>query len=293
MDTELLKTFLEVEKTRHFGKAAENLYLTQSAVSSRVRQLESQLSAPLFTRYRNNIQLTPAGERLRTHAEAILAAWDRARLDVALDRNQNVQISIGATPNVWDILLQERINQIFSDNPGIAVRAESVSPEVVARRLLNRTLDLAILFDPPKADELGYCELATVELVMVTRAAIQEDSVPWLSGWVMVDWGTRFGIELSRHLSGLPSPVLHTNSARVALDFLLNNGGCAYLPLTMVQTPMSEGDLYQVNDVPVIKRHIYCSWHEECDRLESLQALMAQLNSQVAIDNGQIGLSVT
>ena len=74
--------------------------------------------------------------------------------------------------------------------------------------------------------------------------------------------GTRFGIELSRHLSSLPSPVLHTNSARVALDFLLNNGGCAYLPLTMVQTLIAAGDLYQVKDVPVISRHIYCSWHE-------------------------------
>ncbi|MGB1090783.1 MAG: LysR family transcriptional regulator, partial [Oceanobacter sp.] len=37
MDTELLKTFLEVSRTRHFGRAAENLFLTQSAVSFRVR----------------------------------------------------------------------------------------------------------------------------------------------------------------------------------------------------------------------------------------------------------------
>lgn len=42
MDTELLKTFLEVSRTRHFGRAAEALYLTQSAVSFRIRQLENQ-----------------------------------------------------------------------------------------------------------------------------------------------------------------------------------------------------------------------------------------------------------
>jgi LysR family transcriptional regulator, flagellar master operon regulator len=53
VDTELLKTFLEVSRTRHFGRAAESLYLTQSAVSFRIRQLENQpgvgsssLSAP-------------------------------------------------------------------------------------------------------------------------------------------------------------------------------------------------------------------------------------------------------
>ena len=43
MDIDLLKTFLEVNKTRHFGRAADNLYLTPAAVSARVRQLEQIL----------------------------------------------------------------------------------------------------------------------------------------------------------------------------------------------------------------------------------------------------------
>ena len=73
MNTDLLRTFLEVAKTRHFGHAAENLYLTQSAVSSRIKQLEGTLGVPLFTRQRNNILLTPAGERLLPHAENLLA----------------------------------------------------------------------------------------------------------------------------------------------------------------------------------------------------------------------------
>ncbi len=43
MDIQLLKTFLEVKATRHFGRAAENLYLTQAAVSARIKQLETVL----------------------------------------------------------------------------------------------------------------------------------------------------------------------------------------------------------------------------------------------------------
>ena len=64
MDIELLKTFLEVKNTRHFGKAADNLYLTQAAVSARVKQLEDYFGIKLFIRSRNNIQLTAEGERL-------------------------------------------------------------------------------------------------------------------------------------------------------------------------------------------------------------------------------------
>ncbi len=79
MDTELLKTFLEVSRTRHFGRAAESLYLTQSAVSFRIRQLENQLGANLFTRHRNNIRLTPAGERLLPYAESLMMTWQLAK----------------------------------------------------------------------------------------------------------------------------------------------------------------------------------------------------------------------
>jgi DNA-binding transcriptional LysR family regulator len=79
VDTELLRTFLEVQKTRHFGKAAEQLFLTQSAVSFRIRQLEQQLGVVLFHRHRNNIQLTSAGEQLVNPAEQILRQVQQAR----------------------------------------------------------------------------------------------------------------------------------------------------------------------------------------------------------------------
>ena len=61
----------EVSRTRHFGRAAEALYLTQSAVSFRIRQLENQL-VNLFTRHRNNIRLTTAGEKLLPYAETLM-----------------------------------------------------------------------------------------------------------------------------------------------------------------------------------------------------------------------------
>ncbi|WP_348253738.1 LysR family transcriptional regulator, partial [Salmonella enterica] len=57
VDRELLKTFVEVSRTRHFGRAAEALCLTQSAVSSRISQLENQLGVNLCTRHRNNRRL--------------------------------------------------------------------------------------------------------------------------------------------------------------------------------------------------------------------------------------------
>ncbi len=104
MDTELLKTFLEVSRTRHFGRAAEALYLTQSAVSFRIRQLENQLGVNLFTRHRNNIRLTTAGEKLLPYAETLMNTWQAARKEVAHSSRHN-EFSIGASASLWECML--------------------------------------------------------------------------------------------------------------------------------------------------------------------------------------------
>ena len=113
MDTELLKTFMEVSRTRHFGRAAENLYLTQSAVSFRIRQLEGLLGVELFSRQRNNIQLTAAGEKLMPLAETSVRLEQRIRQEIATVDGQSQQFTLGATPNLWDALLQSRLNSIL------------------------------------------------------------------------------------------------------------------------------------------------------------------------------------
>ena len=97
MSSDLLRTFLEVAKTRHFCHAAENLYLTQLAVSSRIKQLESGIGVPVFTRQRNNILLTTAGEPLLPHAENLLASWQLAVQEVGIPAKKNAQFSIGGT----------------------------------------------------------------------------------------------------------------------------------------------------------------------------------------------------
>ena len=97
MDTDQLKTFLEVNRTRHFGRAARNLFLSQSAVSARIQALEDQIGTPLFVRIRNDIQLTPAGRRLVSHAENILAAWNRARHDALIEEERQASLAVAGT----------------------------------------------------------------------------------------------------------------------------------------------------------------------------------------------------
>lgn len=212
MDVELIKTFLEVKDCRHFGKAAENLYLTQAAVSTRVRQLERYFGVSLFHRARNNIQLTPAGERLVPHAENMLNTLRMAKQDVALASDQVAQISIAGTPNTWDVYIHDAISKIYSNQPQISLVAEILSREQLTRQLLERSLDVAILFDPPKVEELKIESLHMFKLIPVTTFDNEINDSSEVERYIMIDWGTSFINWHAKEVAGISIPAIRTLS---------------------------------------------------------------------------------
>ncbi|GGB64742.1 HTH-type transcriptional regulator HdfR [Shewanella inventionis] len=286
MDTDLLKTFLEVSRTRHFGKAAENLYLTRSAVSFRIKQLEGILGVELFERLRNNIQPTPAGERMLGHAEAVLNAWERAKQDIILNQQHSIQLTVSAGPNIWEAYLQPYLQPLHMELDGVSLRTDVLSASVMTRQLIERSLDIAISFDPPKLDKLELVKLAQVNLVLVADQhnlnLAQTSSIPYIK----VDWGTAFNITHAQEFTMLPLPVLHTSSARMALDFILNNGGCAFLPEVLVKPYLTNNTLFMVKGANNITRNVYAAYWPENERLvyiEKTIAILAQTLSHETV----------
>lgn len=152
MDTELLKTFLEVSRTRHFGRAAESLYLTQSAVSFRIRQLENQLGVNLFTRHRNNIRLTAAGEKLLPYAETLMSTWQAARKEVAHTSRHN-EFSIGASASLWECMLNQWLGRLYQNqdvHTGLQFEARIAQRQSLVNSCMNASLIFLLQLKPPK-----------------------------------------------------------------------------------------------------------------------------------------------
>lgn len=279
MDIELLKTFLEVRRTRHFGRAAENLYLTQSAVSARIRQLEQYLGSSLFVRSRNNIHPTTAGERLAMHAESLLNAWERARQDIALAQGRAARLTFAALPSIWDSWLQSALQEIRNTWPDLALGVEVLSEESLARRLQDDAVDLALCFEPPKAYDLEIREMATIALVLVAakpelswQQALQEE-------YILVDWGPGFKRQHADALGTINAPLLHTSSGRIALDFLLANGGAAYLPEPVAQPYLASRHLFMVADAPRFERQVQVAYRTHHRRRELIDQVVERLGS--------------
>lgn len=276
MDIDLLRTFLEVNKTRHFGRASENLYLTPAAVSARIRQLEGLLSVPLFIRNRNNIQLTVEGERLVPHAETMLMAWSRARQDVGLVSEQSKQIYMGATFGLWNDALQQKLATVHGEIPGITLRAEAHPHDVLVKMLLEQTLDIALLYDPPSVADFEALKIGQLKVVLATSGEDSNGRAAFKENYVYVDWGTSFSLFHAGKFGEVSPPVLHTNMSSIAQTFLLSTSASAFIPVSVVEK--SGGLLKEAKNVAHYTRGIFAMYRAANHKEEDIKQVVSLLH---------------
>jgi len=282
MDIQLLRTFLELLRTRHFGKAAEALCVTQSAVSARIRLLEETLGMPLFNRRRNEIQLTRAGERLRPHAETIVAAWQRALTDAALDEGHKLALSVGAMHTLWDCLLQKWLRILCQRRPDLALQTEAHGSEVLVRKVADGGLDLAFLFEPAHLENLVVSEVALIHLVMVASRPAIDVQTALQEGYILVDWGGSFNAAHTRYFPNAPLPTVRMGIGRVALGLMLECGGSGYLPRDLAAEGVAAGRLFEVQDAPVIDRRVYAVYQAHGEGRAVVEEALALLRDDRA-----------
>lgn len=256
MNLELLRTFLEVERFCSFSRAAAELNLTQAAVSTRIRQLEQILGVSLFDRSRREIQVTPAGHRLIRRADLVLANWRHARQDVARG-DAGPQLAVAGSHRLWAVLMQHWIRRLRQWQPEIALIAEVHAPDILTRRLLDGILDFAVMLEPPQLDILQIQPVTDVELALVATSPAASLEQALGAAYVYVDWGLAHAVEHRRLFPDAPEPKIRVAEAQMAVQMILNSGGAAYLPLTLVHDEINSGRLHRVDGAPLIKRSAY------------------------------------
>jgi DNA-binding transcriptional LysR family regulator len=280
MDIALLKTFLEVVKRRHFGKAADTLCITQSAVSARIKLLESQLGQQLLERHRKEILLTPAGNRLLRHAQTIVSGWERARQEVALAPDFSSNLAVGLALDLWNIQLREWVQALRRDQPDLALRIETHPGDTLVHRLTNHLLDLAFMFEPPLMQGLETEQVLEVPLVLVASSPGLAVEEAMSEGYMLIDWGSAFALRHAELFADLSTPAIKLNAGVLAQDLLMCQGGSAYLSQQAVQADIDRGRLFLVAQAPIISRFAYAVYSPQSQRLESILLALKGLRAQ-------------
>lgn len=241
MDINLARTFLMVAETGSFIDAADKLNITQSTVSARIKGLEDLLGRPLFARSKSGANLTTAGEQFRKHALALVRVWQRAQLEVSLSNQHRDHLAVGASLSLWQGLLLKWVAELRSESRDIAVSAISAPSAILTQRLIEGTLDLAVMYRPIQPPGHVIEHLFDEEFVLVTSARPQGRR----SDYVFVDWGPDFQQDHAAAYPEHTNPGLYLDLGSVSLDYILANEASGYFPSRLVKAYVARGRLRQ------------------------------------------------
>lgn len=275
-DMSLAATFLEIVSTGTFVGAANQLGISQAAVSMRIQALETQVGCPLFTRGRGGAKLTPAGHAFRRYAATMKQAWDQALLELALPPGCEGRVRLGGHYSLWRNFLLRWVVWMRSKAPALAVHADAHSDEVLMRLLSDGMLDIGVLFAP---HQIGDCVVERLFAESLVLVSTDEDS-PGAAGpgYLFIDWGPEFRRFHITNFSETALPGLQSNLGAFAVEFLLVDGGSAYFPMPVVESHIREGRLHLVKNAPRFETPIYAVYrkHRSDDAVQiALQGLRA------------------
>jgi len=147
MDLSDLRIFSAVVREGSVTRAAERLHRVQSNVTTRVRQLEEDLSVTLFIREGKRLHLAPAGQVLLAYADRLLALADEARGAVQ-DSKPRGTFRLGAMESTAAVRLPRLLSDYHRRHPGVVLELRTGNPQVLGAAVLAGDLDAALVAEP-------------------------------------------------------------------------------------------------------------------------------------------------
>ena len=209
-----LRVFHAVSRHLSFTRAAEELHLTQPAVTFQIRQLEEHFDTRLFDRHRNRISLTEAGAAVFEYADRILELYREA--EKTLNHMTGVtrgMIKLGASTTVGEYLLPKILTGYHALFPKVQIRMTVHNTRMVVRKLEDATIDLGMVEGPVNNKNIVVVPCMEDELLLILSpqnplAKWKEISLKRLAAVPFISReegsGTRVVVEEYLHKAGLP-----------------------------------------------------------------------------------------
>ena len=170
MDDFRLKVFITAARTLSFTRTAEQMFISQPAVSKHVGELESRYKTQLFVRRGSRLELTPAGETLLTCAERLAGDYRRMEYEMSLCASAvEGELRLGASTTIAQYLLPPILARFTTRFPGVRVSMMSGNSDQVEQALCGRSIDLGMVESLSRRQGLHYTLFRPDELVLVAR----------------------------------------------------------------------------------------------------------------------------
>ena len=161
-----MRIFLEVCRTMNVTRAAENLYMTQPAVSRAIREIEQTYSTRLFERLNQRLYLTDSGRRMHAYAVHIVDTFDQMERELS-DGDERGMLRIGASITLGNYELPGVVQRMKQERPGLRMQATVANVGTLKDMLLDNRLDLAMIEAPIDHRDLTGDAFSRDELVLI------------------------------------------------------------------------------------------------------------------------------
>ncbi|MBW1654521.1 LysR family transcriptional regulator [Flavobacterium quisquiliarum] len=240
MNTNDLKLFEAVAYHGSFTKAAEAMFTVQSNVTARIKNLEEEFGASLFTRSNRKVALTASGETLMLYSKKISHLIDEAKRSIVKNDTVQGQIKIGSLETMMTIKGPELINYLAVQYPYVDLILQSGMREKLVSDVLMHKLDAAFVPAPVHIPELEQLKIKDDQIVIVAPADCKslDDAImnnPLKT--IVFDQGCVFRAKLEAWLLSKGIFQFHStvmNSVEGVINFVESGIGISVLPMDII-----------------------------------------------------------
>jgi len=173
-----LKVFRAVAEHLNFHKAAEQLFLTQPAVTLQIKALESDLGVRLFDRAGGKVTLTRQGAVLLTYANKLAATASEAERELGCKDSKVVgELSLGVSTTIAQYVLSRLLNAFFAENPLIDLTLHSGNTSEIVRLLLSSKISVGLIEGPARDRGVHTEPFMEDELVPIVPVDTRSDAL--------------------------------------------------------------------------------------------------------------------
>lgn len=289
MSDRRLQVFYTVARLLSFTKAAEELHMTQPAVTFQVRQLEEQFNTRLFDRTHNRISLTEAGKKVYECGERIFAIY--AEMDNSV-RQITGDISgvliLGASTTIAEYMLPVLLGDFKAENPDVTVRLKVANTDGIVSQVENNAIDLGVVEAPVANKNLVVEECSTDQLVVIVapdHELANETVVPLkcISNYPFIcreeGSGTREVMLESMHKSGMEPNELKVSMELGSLEAIKGaveaGMGISVISYATIQKELKLGTLVAIKTDPPINRPFSFVHQKQKFRMRAMDELLS------------------
>jgi LysR family transcriptional regulator, transcriptional activator of the cysJI operon len=163
-----LKVFYTVARRLSFTKAAEELLISQPAVTTHIKELENQFKLALFERRGNKVFLSAAGKVLLKHTEALQGIYRQIEFDLnQLNQSFKGVLHVGSSTSITQYVLPPLLARFHHLHQEVRVELFSGNTEQIEQALLNKTIEVGVIEGKSKRREIHYDPFLKDEIVLV------------------------------------------------------------------------------------------------------------------------------